>query len=96
MLDYSAKVLAACEAEEHKSASPLYLSTPAQPLIERLSRREVEVLRLVAQGCSNQEIARRLVLALSTVKRHNQHICAKLHVERRTEAVARARALNLL
>jgi ATP/maltotriose-dependent transcriptional regulator MalT len=96
MLDYIAKVMAACEAEEHKSASSLYLSAPAQPLIERLSRREVEVLRLVAQGCSNQEIARRLVLALSTVKGHNQHICAKLHVERRTEAVARARALNLL
>ena len=61
-----------------------------------LSQRELEVLRLIAQGCSNQEIAERLVLALSTVKGHNQMIFDKLHVRRRTEAVARARELGLV
>ncbi|MFC4600038.1 LuxR C-terminal-related transcriptional regulator [Cohnella hongkongensis] len=67
-----------------------------QPLIEPLSDRELEVLRLVAQGLSNQEIAERLYLALSSVKGHNRNIFGKLQVQRRTEAVARARELGLL
>lgn len=67
-----------------------------QSLIEPLSERELKVLRLVAQGLSNQEIGDRLFLALSTVKGHNRNIFGKLGVERRTEAVARARELGLL
>jgi LuxR family maltose regulon positive regulatory protein len=55
----------------------------------------LEVLQLIAQGCSDQEIAGRLVLAVSTVKGHNQSIFDKLQVHRRTEAVARAHALGL-
>ncbi|WP_129677063.1 LuxR C-terminal-related transcriptional regulator [Candidatus Chloroploca sp. Khr17] len=69
-------------------------STP--PLIEPLTERELEVLRLIAQGCSNREIGERLYLALDTVKGHNRRIFAKLQVQRRTEAVARARELGLL
>ena len=65
-------------------------------LIEPLSRRELEVLQLMAQGLSNHEISRRLFLALSTVKGHNRIIFSKLQVQRRTEAVARARELGLL
>ncbi|MBO9610003.1 MAG: hypothetical protein J7639_28860 [Paenibacillaceae bacterium] len=65
-------------------------------LIEPLSERELEILRLIALGLSNQEIAERLFLALSTVKGHNQNIFGKLEVGRRTEAVARARNLGLL
>jgi LuxR family maltose regulon positive regulatory protein len=61
-----------------------------------LTQRELEVLRLVAQGLSNKEIGERLFLSLSTVKGHNQEIFEKLHVQRRTEAVARARELRLL
>jgi LuxR family maltose regulon positive regulatory protein len=61
-----------------------------------LSQRELEVLRLIAQGLSNQEICQRLFLALSTVKGHNRVIFGKLQVQRRTEAVARARELGLL
>jgi LuxR family maltose regulon positive regulatory protein len=61
-----------------------------------LSQRELEVLRLIAQGLSNPEISGRLFLALDTVKGHNQKIFAKLQVQRRTEAVARARELGLL
>jgi LuxR family maltose regulon positive regulatory protein len=60
------------------------------------SARELEILQLIAQGHSNQEIGERLFLSLSTVKWHNQNIFAKLDVQRRTEAVARARQLNLL
>lgn len=71
-------------------------ASPPQPLVDPLSERELEVLRLVAAGLSNREIGERLFLALDTVKGHNRHIYAKLGVSRRTEAVARARALGLL
>ena len=65
-------------------------------LVEPLSQRELEVLRLMAQGLSNREIGERLFLALDTVKGHNRRIYDKLQVQRRTEAVARARELGLL
>ncbi|WP_245955063.1 LuxR C-terminal-related transcriptional regulator [Fontibacillus phaseoli] len=65
-------------------------------LIEPLSQREIEVLQLIDQGLSNREIADKLFLALDTVKGHNRRIFEKLHVQRRTEAIARARDLNLL
>jgi LuxR family maltose regulon positive regulatory protein len=65
-------------------------------LIEPLSQRELEVLRLIALGLSNREIGERLFLALSTVKGHIRIIFYKLQVQRRTEAVARARQLSLL
>jgi len=54
------------------------------------------VLELIAQGCSNQEISERLFISLHTVKTHASHINSKLGVERRTQAVARAKALGLL
>jgi LuxR family maltose regulon positive regulatory protein len=68
----------------------------AQPLIEPLSERELEILALVADGLSNRQISERLYLALSTVKGHNRNIFDKLQVKRRTEAVARARELGLI
>jgi LuxR family maltose regulon positive regulatory protein len=67
-----------------------------QPLVEPLSERELEVLHLVARGDSNQEIAEMLVITLDTVKRHVTHIFEKLGVHNRVQAVARARALDLL
>jgi LuxR family maltose regulon positive regulatory protein len=67
-----------------------------QPLVEPLSERELEVLHLLAQGDSNQEIAEVLVIALDTVKRHVTHIFEKLGVHNRVQAVARARAQGLL
>jgi LuxR family maltose regulon positive regulatory protein len=69
---------------------------PKQPLIEPLSERELQVLRLVAAGKSNLEIATELVLAVGTVKAHTSNIYGKLGVRSRTQAVARARELNLL
>lgn len=65
-------------------------------LIEPLTDRELEILRLIAEGQSNAEISRRLFLALSTVKGHNLRLFDKLQVQNRTEAVARARELGLL
>jgi LuxR family maltose regulon positive regulatory protein len=95
MPDYLGKVLAAREAEEQQREDPAS-RPPAQPLLEPLSPRELEVLHLMAQGRSNQEISEQLFLALSTVKGHNRNIFGKLQVQRRTEAVARARELGLL
>ena len=65
-------------------------------LAEALSSRELAVLRLIAQGCSNQEISDKLFISLHTVKTHARHINGKLGVERRTQAVARAKSLGLL
>ena len=69
---------------------------PALGLVEPLSRRELEVLRLLAAGRPNQQIADELVVALNTVKRHVTHILEKLGAANRTEATARARQLGLL
>ena len=69
---------------------------PLRGLIDPLSQRELEVLGLIGQGLSNQEIGERLFLALDTVKGHNRRIFDKLDVKRRTEALARARELGLL
>src|SRR5205085_5461661 len=98
MPEYVSKLLAVFEAGKRKGEekSSLPLAPPVQPLVEPLSQRELEVLRLIAQGLSNREIAERLFLALITVKGHNQRIFGKLQVKNRTEAVAHARELGLL
>ncbi len=74
------------------------LNDGVQPglLVEPLSKRELEILGLICEGCSNQEIAERLVLSLHTVKKHGSNIFAKLQVSSRTQAVARARQLRLV
>jgi LuxR family maltose regulon positive regulatory protein len=95
MPDYSARLLAALAAQQPKRRDSA-AAPAARPLIEPLSERELEVLRLIAAGLSNHEICERLFLALDTVKGHNRRIFDKLQVQRRTEAVARARELGLL
>ncbi|MEJ2350322.1 MAG: LuxR C-terminal-related transcriptional regulator [Anaerolineales bacterium] len=67
-----------------------------QPLIEPLSKRELEVLNLLADGLSNSDIADRCVITVGTVKAHTASIYRKLNVNSRTQAVARARELELL
>jgi LuxR family transcriptional regulator, maltose regulon positive regulatory protein len=95
---YTGELLAAMAPEAQKgtvTSGPPSAAT-RQPLVEPLSERELEVLRLLAEGLTNRQIAERLFITLSTVKGHNQRIYGKLQVSRRTEAVARARDLGLI
>ena len=75
---------------------PQASAVETSPQQETLSTRELAVLQLIAQGCSNQEISNQLFISLHTVKTHASHINSKLGVERRTQAVARAKAMGLL
>ena len=78
------------------TSSPHLPHEPASLLLDPLSEREQEVLRLLAQGASNQEIAEHLVVTAATVKFHMSNILSKLQARNRTQAVARARSLGLL
>ena len=91
---YAATLLSAFggqHALDLPSSSPL-----TDSLAEALTEREGEVLRLLLEGASNREIARRLVLSINTVKRHVYNLCGKLGVQSRAQAIVRARNLNLL
>jgi LuxR family maltose regulon positive regulatory protein len=94
---YAARLLSAFDGRALPvAAGPTPPIGTSQALVEPLTERELEVLRLIAGGRSNGEIADRLYLALSTVKGHNRAIFGKLGVQRRSEAVARATELGLL
>ncbi len=90
LVAYARKLLAAFVGESEPPAA----GQAPEPGI--LSERELEVLRLMAAGCSNKEIANELVIAIGTAKRHTANIFDKLDVRNRTEAVAIARQLDLL
>jgi ATP/maltotriose-dependent transcriptional regulator MalT len=102
--DYALRLLSHFEAEPHAAAGgqdkalptgdPSGSSGPAP--VEPLTRRELEVLHLMALGKTNHEIAQELIVAPGTVKAHTASIYRKLDVARRTEAVARARQLEIL
>jgi LuxR family maltose regulon positive regulatory protein len=96
--EYVQRILAAFPASQ--AAAPKAPEPPGEvelaALIEPLSQREMEILRLICEGCSNQEVAARLVLSPHTVKKHTSNIFSKLGVSSRTQAVARARQLRLL
>ncbi|WP_129629614.1 LuxR C-terminal-related transcriptional regulator [Candidatus Oscillochloris fontis] len=89
LIAYLDRILAACPP------APPVASNPVQ-LIEALTPRELEVLNLVAAGLSNQEIAERMVVGVSTVKKHINNIYGKLDVLSRTQALKKARELGLL
>lgn len=93
---YIAKLRAAFPDFAAISVTPSTIQNRKFNMLEPLSQRELEVLQLIAEGLSNREIAEQLFLALSTVKGYNREIFGKLQVQRRTEAVARARELGLL
>ena len=76
--------------------SKLTSPTHQQPLADPLSQRELEVLGLIAEGHTNQEIADQLYIGVSTVKKHINHIYSKLDVTHRAQAVATARSLNII
>ena len=80
---------------DHRNERRELTILPRTYLLDPLSEREVEVLKLIANGLSNQAIGRKLFLATSTVKRHVNNIYAKLDVHSRTQALARARELKV-
>jgi len=90
---YVAQLLAAIEGQE---TSLTGMGADYPQLAEPLSGRELEVLRLIAAGLSNNDIAGELFLALGTVKKHINNIYGKLGAHRRTQAVSRARELGLV
>lgn len=87
----AAKVLA-----EFSRVSSLVTANSMEALVEPLSEREIEVLRLVAAGMSNREIAKKLIISAGTAKTHIHNVCGKLGVRNRTEAAMRARVLGLV
>jgi len=97
---YCTKLLVLAGAETYEthptSPQPQPQAQTHPELAEPLSAREMEVLGLLAEGYSNQDIADHLVVALSTVKTHVHHLYAKLQTPDRLRAVTRARALGLL
>jgi LuxR family maltose regulon positive regulatory protein len=95
LLTYRARLLSEFEHEALDKGKTKG-SVSSEELIEPLSEREVEILGLIAQGYSNQEISKNLFLALNTVKGHNRNLFGKLGVKNRTEAVLRARQLGIL
>ena len=93
-------VLRAFERDKQSSALPIPTPVPCTDNGlrggEELTAREREVLRLIAEGASNQAIADRLIISLQTVKKHVNNIMGKLDARNRTEAVARARSLGMI
>src|SRR5215204_4068459 len=97
-LDYVRRLLAVVESPHTGTEPPApaqHSQATGQPLREHLTRREREVLSLLAEGFSNREIAARLFIATSTVKWYVHSILRKLEVDSRTKAVARGRELHL-
>jgi LuxR family maltose regulon positive regulatory protein len=90
------KLLAAFEGGGTPSAQVPKRGAPEIPIVEPLSGREIEVLQLIADGYSNREIGGKLFITVGTVKRHITNIYGKLGVHRRTQAIARARELDIL
>ncbi|MEL6249250.1 MAG: LuxR C-terminal-related transcriptional regulator, partial [Cyanobacteria bacterium J06627_15] len=82
--------------QSHNTPSPLPHSPTSPSLIDSLSQRELDVLRLLNTELSGPEIARELVVALSTVRTHTKRIYSKLNVTNRRAAVKRAAELELI
>jgi LuxR family maltose regulon positive regulatory protein len=95
--DYARRLLAHFAAPAAPVQNPQAASSrPAAALVEPLTERELEVLRLVAGGASNRDIAAHLILSVGTVKKHTNNIFGKLGVQSRTQAIVKARAAGLL
>jgi ATP/maltotriose-dependent transcriptional regulator MalT len=96
LLAYADRLLAAFPRAETAVTLASGPTSTGSPLVEPLSDRELDVLRLIAADRSNQDIARELYLSVNTVKTHVQHIYEKLNVSSRLSAVEEARRLKLL
>jgi ATP/maltotriose-dependent transcriptional regulator MalT len=95
-ISYAKTLLFALTEQEFPSNQHEKMSTVDKKLVEPLSEREIEVLGLIAEGLTNQQIGRHLHISLSTVKGHTTNIYGKLGVRSRTQAVTLARSLGLL
>jgi LuxR family maltose regulon positive regulatory protein len=93
---YATRLLAAFPGADAGLSPPARYAPREQPLVEPLSDRELEVLRLVAAGLTNREVGETLFIEVSTVKSHTNSIYGKLGVKNRTQAVARAQELGLV
>jgi LuxR family transcriptional regulator, maltose regulon positive regulatory protein len=93
---FAGAILVSMEGELKRKHSPTLPGGMLTPQVEPLSRQEIVVLRLIAQGLSNQEIADKLCVALTTVKTHNYNIYSKLGVNKRYQAVRKATELGLI
>ena len=93
---YSLEYLKALLSAFHSIDAPQSSQASTKHLVEQLSQREQEVLRLLAIGHSNAEIAEKLIIGLNTVKTHLKNIYGKLGTHNRTQAIAQARTLHLL
>ena len=98
MPNYTARLLSAFEAEQQreKEEAPRSAASVSSSLIEPLSQRELDILRLFKTELSGPEIASELVIALSTVRTHTKSIYSKLNVNSRRAAVKRAEELQLI
>jgi LuxR family maltose regulon positive regulatory protein len=94
--DYATHLLSQFDTESYVVTGTVGKKTISDPLVESLSQRELEVLRLIALGMTNEAIARQIIVSPGTVKAHTANIYRKLDVANRTEAVARARQLGLI
>jgi len=93
---YAGRLLASFPDAEPARTVPSKTQELQSEIVEPLSKRELEVLGLIAEGLSNREIAQRLMLSLNTVKGHTRNIYGKLGVNSRTQAVAKASAFGIL
>ena len=97
MPDYASKLLAAFPSDVLSALPPKKkLMANTQILVEPLSDREIEVLRLMAEGYKYKEIAEKLFVSINTVRHHTRNLYSKLDVNNRTQAIGRAKELNLL
>ncbi|MCA1706891.1 MAG: LuxR C-terminal-related transcriptional regulator, partial [Actinobacteria bacterium] len=94
--DYVRRLLAAFPVAEPEQTMSSPSRVSGSELVEPLSERELEVLQLIAEGLTNQEVATRLYLSLHTVKVHARNIYGKLGARSRTQAVAKGKALGIL
>lgn len=94
--EYIKKLLASSKKETNLGNRYVIKEDNISLLIEQMSEREIEILKLISEGYSNNDICNKLYLSLSTVKWHNQNIFDKLHAKRRGDAVAKAREAGII
>jgi two-component system, NarL family, response regulator LiaR len=87
---------AAPDLEQTQQVIPTFSSNEKSILAFNISQRELEVLQLMADGLSNQQIADALFISLNTVKTHTSNVFSKLDVQRRTQAIQKAKTLELI